>query len=81
MTLDRLIQKAQERKGTGLGKLRDAEYRRHYPLIRDAVKQGVSLRSAILILQEEEGAFPKGWKAAHAAYMRAFKYEGIKIGA
>lgn len=79
MTLDQLIEKAQERKGAGLGKLRDAEYRKHYPLIREAVKRGVPLRSAILILQEEDGAFSKGWKAAHAAYTRAFKYEGIKL--
>jgi hypothetical protein len=54
-----------------------AEYRTHYPLIRQAVGKGIPLMSVIKILREKEGAFTgKSDKAVHVAYSRAMVADG-----
>lgn len=59
--------------------LRKAEYRKHYPLIRDGVKDGLDLMTIIKILRDEEGAFKDSTdNAVWSAYDRALSNEGIE---
>lgn len=60
--------------------LRKEEYREHYPLIKQAVQEGMALRTVITIYRER-GAWPdKKAGAIHAAYRRALLFDGIKLG-
>jgi hypothetical protein len=72
----------QVRKGPNVNPfgLRKAEYRKHYPLIKDAVKDGLDLMTVIKILREKEGAFEDATdNAVWSAYNRALKNEGVKL--
>jgi hypothetical protein len=60
--------------------LRLREYREHYPLIKEAVQQGIPLRSAVTILKDEEGAFRgRNIAAVWQAYRRALKHDQIHL--
>lgn len=70
----------QVRKGPNVNPygLRKAEYRKHYPLIKDGVKDGLDLMTIIKILREKEGAFADATNnAVWSAYDRALSNEGI----
>lgn len=61
-------------------RLRDREYRKHYPLIKAAVEEGVPLLSAVTILREKESAFEgKTDQAVWQAYRRALKHDNITL--
>jgi hypothetical protein len=64
-------------------------YRKHYPLVKDAVLSGIPLRTVIMVLQEEESAFAApedrdqffsgGWQATYQAFRRALKRDNIAL--
>jgi hypothetical protein len=79
MNLDELLARHQAKKDKTRRKrrlLRNWEYRDYFPLIRDAVANGVPLWSAIEILKADENAFEgKTTQAVWQAYARALKGE------
>lgn len=84
MDLEQLIARHKERtkRPTCPHRLRNLEYRTHYPLIKSAVLKGVPLLAAIKILQEDEAvkAFPgKDLDTVWQAYRRALEKEGIHL--
>lgn len=84
MTLDQLRDLHKKRRKTrkkSLFGLREAEYQKHYELVRDGVKEGMALLTIVKILRDEEGAFEgKSNEAVRIAYKRALEAEGITIG-
>jgi hypothetical protein len=83
MNLEELLQKHRDKKPqkVNLHGLRRKAYQRHYPLIKDAVLNGVPLLAAIKILREDEGAFKGITDAAvWIAYSRALKSDGVTMG-
>lgn len=84
MDLEQLLASHQERtkRPPCEHRLRNLEYREHYPLIKSAVLKGVPLLAAIKILQEDEAmkAFTgKDPMTVWQAYRRALKKENIHL--
>jgi hypothetical protein len=76
MNLDELLSRhrAKKERRRPTNRLRNREYQNHFPLIRDAVANGVPLWSAIEILKADENAFEgKTTQAVWQAYSRALK--------
>lgn len=84
MNIEDLLAKSQARKQAQTrvfkNNLRDKEYQKYYPLIKEAVLKGVRLGAAISILQAEEGAFNgRTHNSVWQALRRALRKEGIKL--
>ena len=82
MKLDQLLRHHESRKKrpATAHRLRTRAYQEHYTVVKEAVLQGVPLRSIVTILQEEGGAFPDHTvEAVWQAYRRALKHEGITL--
>lgn len=61
--------------------LRKAEYRKFYPLVKEAVLKNMKLLTVVKILRKKERAFEGDTnEAVRAAYARALNAEGIVIG-
>ena len=84
MDLEQLLARHQERtkRPPCEHRLRNPEYRHHYPLIKSAVLKGVPLLSAIKILQEDESVKAFAGKdplTVWQAYRRALEKEHIHL--
>lgn len=80
LTLEDLIAKHAEKskRPTCENRLRNREYRNHYPLVKESVLAGVPLWSVVDILQKEDAALAaKTRDAVWQAFRRALEKEGI----
>lgn len=60
--------------------LKIGEYREHYPLVVQAVKNGVPLHAVVRIIRDQSGAFAgKSDACVWQAYNRALKASGISL--
>ena len=80
LTLEDLIAKHAEKskRPTCENRLRDRDYRKRYPLVKESVLAGVPLWSVVDILQKEDAALAaKTRDSIWQAFRRALKAENI----
>ncbi len=80
LTLEDLIAKHAEKskRPTCENRLRNREYRNHYPLVRAAVLKGVPLWSVVDILRKEDPSLAEKTRdSVWQAFRRALKAENI----